>query len=190
MVINNEHALALHSDGKPVVSKGKVTDFCNPTGYNTVLFHVRRSMSIFWGKGSVHSQMQPKHYGPVELAVTMVTFIICPYSMVTKVQMAIEHLSCGKWLSIVCLLLVRFNYLNLSSCMWLGATSLDRANKSYKDLYLLSSLSHIFLFFFFYYCLFYHSCPNFPSLASSAQPPQSIPTLLSMSVGHSSMFFD
>ena len=51
-----------------------------------------------------------------------------------------------------------------------------------------------YYYFIFYYCLFYYSCPNFPSLPSSVLPhpllPQFIPTLLSMSTGHSHMFFD
>ena len=46
------------------------------------------------------------------------------------------------------------------------------------------------LFFKFFLLLFCDSCPTFPPFPSSAQPtplPQSVPTLLSMSAGHSHM---
>ena len=48
--------------------------------------------------------------------------------------------------------------------------------------------------FFYYSCLFYYSCPKFSPFAflCAAQSPllQAIPTPLSMSMGHSYMFFD
>ena len=121
------------------------------------------------------------HVRPRDLPVSQQTLLLSVFKH--RLQSLASKLNIS-WDSIGCSL--------CSSEYWLGVSVRCRSKWVQFPPTSLPSSELLFIFWNHFLLLFYYSCPNFPPALlcpSPSQLPQSIPALLSMSMGHSYMFF-